>query len=94
MTFTRKTLLYIAATAEDIRAGGNKYAQGLPSPCRSVCEMDAACGLCRGCLRTLDEIGAWGNADEAYKRHVWQAIAERAAPRLEACADDVFGPTA
>lgn len=84
MTFDRKALFYIAATAEDIRAGGNKYAQGLPSPCMSVCEMDDACGLCRGCLRTLDEISVWGHADEAAKRQIWQAIGERAAPRLAA----------
>ena len=31
----------------------------VPSPCISVCRMDAASGLCEGCLRTLDEIAAW-----------------------------------
>ena len=91
MTFDQKAILFIAATADDIRVGGKKYTQGLPSPCMSVCEMDDASGLCRGCLRTLDEITAWGNADDAFKRQVWQAIAERVAPRLAACADDVFG---
>ena len=28
----------------------------LPSPCVSVCAMELSKGLCRGCLRTLDEI--------------------------------------
>jgi len=91
VTFDQKAILFIAATADDIRAGGKKYTQGLPSPCMSVCEMDDASGLCRGCLRTLDEITAWGNADDAFKRQVWQAIAERVTPRLQACANDVFG---
>ena len=29
------------------------------SPCVNVCEMGDD-GLCEGCLRTLDEIAAWG----------------------------------
>jgi predicted Fe-S protein YdhL (DUF1289 family) len=50
----------------------------VPSPCISLCRMDEARGLCQGCLRSIDEIIAWGRADEAYKRGVWLAIAERA----------------
>jgi uncharacterized protein len=34
----------------------------VPSPCINVCEMDQKSGLCRGCLRTIDEIVAWGSA--------------------------------
>lgn len=30
------------------------------SPCRKVCVMHPESGLCVGCLRTLDEIAAWG----------------------------------
>ena len=33
------------------------------SPCISVCQLDEASGLCRGCWRTRDEIAAWGQAD-------------------------------
>ena len=51
------------------------------SPCISVCRMDAAAGLCVGCLRTLDEIAAWGVLDDAARRRVWQAIAARRAHR-------------
>lgn len=29
------------------------------SPCVSVCEMDTERGLCKGCLRTAEEIGTW-----------------------------------
>lgn len=49
----------------------------VPSPCINVCEMEAATGLCRGCMRTLDEIVAWGTAPEEYKRAVWELIRER-----------------
>jgi predicted Fe-S protein YdhL (DUF1289 family) len=30
-------------------------------------------------LRTLDEIGRWGNADDANRRSIWQAIEARVA---------------
>lgn len=53
-------------------------AKPVPSPCISVCRMDAASGLCEGCFRTLDEIAAWGLAPEAQRRAIWQVIAERA----------------
>jgi len=51
----------------------------VPSPCINVCEMDAATGLCRGCLRTIDEIVAWGAAGDDYKRAVWNEIRRREA---------------
>jgi predicted Fe-S protein YdhL (DUF1289 family) len=51
----------------------------VPSPCVSLCEMAPDTGLCRGCLRTIDEIVAWGSADDAYKRAVWQEIHRRVA---------------
>lgn len=47
------------------------------SPCISVCRMDDATGLCVGCLRTLDEIAAWGALDDATRRMVLRAIGER-----------------
>ena len=53
----------------------------VPSPCISLCEMapdtPSAKGLCRGCLRTLDEIVAWGTATDGYKRAVWAEIRRR-----------------
>jgi len=49
------------------------------SPCISVCRMDAATGLCVGCLRTLDEIAAWSVLDDDARRDVWTAIAQRRA---------------
>lgn len=58
----------------------------VPSPCTSVCRMDAtlgsaaerlAGGLCAGCLRTIDEIVAWGGADADRKRAILAAIDAR-----------------
>jgi predicted Fe-S protein YdhL (DUF1289 family) len=53
----------------------------VPSPCTSVCKIDEATGLCAGCLRTLDEIAAWSVLDNAQRRAVWAAIADRRAAR-------------
>ena len=49
----------------------------VPSPCVSLCQIDADSGLCRGCLRTLDEIVAWGGADDAAKLAIWHQIHRR-----------------
>lgn len=55
-----------------------KPAQGLvPSPCINVCQMDQATGLCQGCMRTINEIVAWGSASDEYKRAVLELIRER-----------------
>lgn len=47
------------------------------SPCISVCRIDAASGLCIGCLRTLDEIAAWGMMDDDGRRAVWALLRVR-----------------
>ena len=51
----------------------------VPSPCTSVCTMDAMTGLCAGCFRTLDEIAVWSVLDNDEKRAVWQSLADRRA---------------
>lgn len=48
----------------------------VPSPCIGVCTLDE-CDICVGCLRSIDEICAWGSAGDDEKR----AILERAAAR-------------
>jgi predicted Fe-S protein YdhL (DUF1289 family) len=53
-------------------------AQDLPSPCISVCRMEVTTGVCKGCLRTLEEIAAWSTLDDAGKRTVWARIEARA----------------
>jgi len=47
------------------------------SPCINVCRMDAATGWCEGCLRTIDEIAGWASMDDARRRAVRQALAQR-----------------
>lgn len=49
----------------------------LPSPCTKDCTIDPATGLCRGCLRTIQEIVRWGGADEAEQARTLAAVAER-----------------
>ena len=57
---------------------------GVASPCVNVCRMDTASGLCEGCLRTIDEIAAWGSMDDAAKRQVWQRLEQRRAAHPQA----------
>lgn len=52
-------------------------APGVPSPCISICQMDVASGLCKGCYRTLDEIRLWSQSGDAAKLLVWQQIEAR-----------------
>ena len=49
----------------------------VPSPCISLCEMVPQTGLCRGCMRTIDEIIGWSKASDDDKRIVWAAIRQR-----------------
>ena len=49
----------------------------VPSPCVSLCKMDAERLYCMGCLRTIDEIINWSEADDDYKRGVWTEIRRR-----------------
>ena len=56
----------------------------VPSPCQSICSMDARKGLCQGCLRTLSEIAQWSQASPEVKRQIWLNIQSR----LESCASD------
>ena len=51
--------------------------RNVPSPCVSVCCIDETRGLCTGCLRSRDEIAAWSQASDDYKRGVWRVIEAR-----------------
>lgn len=55
-----------------------KQSSRLPSPCISVCTMELSSGLCKGCLRTLDEIASWSTLDDEGKRIIWARIETRA----------------
>ena len=49
----------------------------ISSPCSKVCTIDPRTGLCRGCGRTLAEIGQWGSMSETERRRVMSELAER-----------------
>lgn len=55
----------------------------VPSPCVSICRMDADRVFCIGCLRTISEIAEWSGADAASKRSVWHAIELRASAHAD-----------
>jgi predicted Fe-S protein YdhL (DUF1289 family) len=53
----------------------------LESPCIGVCTIAPASGLCRGCLRTIDEIARWRDMDKPERARVLAACdARRAGP--------------
>jgi uncharacterized protein len=51
----------------------------VPSPCISVCVLDAGGTYCTGCQRTLDEIAGWVDFSPAEKRAVVAALPARRA---------------
>jgi predicted Fe-S protein YdhL (DUF1289 family) len=70
---------------EQARVGDSRSQGGdVASPCIDVCRMDRRTGLCEGCLRTIDEIAAWGALTESMKREVLANIAARRAAPSEA----------
>jgi hypothetical protein len=47
------------------------------SPCIDVCEMDEKLGLCKGCLRTIEEIASWSTMSDDGKRKVLTQLLAR-----------------
>ncbi|MBL8645579.1 MAG: DUF1289 domain-containing protein [Rhodospirillaceae bacterium] len=77
----------VAATPEE---APEEY---VASPCISVCSVDPVTKMCIGCLRTLQEIGAWRSMTPDEKRACVAATEERALsiPRRSA-GGQVFAP--
>ena len=50
----------------------------VPSPCVSVCCLNAERTYCEGCFRTLDDIRIWAQADNAQRRRIWREALARA----------------
>ena len=48
-----------------------------PSPCRSLCQMDPVTKLCRGCLRTIEEITLWSQLSDTERTTVLHNIERR-----------------
>jgi predicted Fe-S protein YdhL (DUF1289 family) len=47
------------------------------SPCTGTCTLDPVSSLCRGCLRTIDEIMVWPGATSEHKQTILGAVAQR-----------------
>ncbi|RYX93162.1 MAG: DUF1289 domain-containing protein [Comamonadaceae bacterium] len=49
----------------------------VPSPCISVCRINADSGMCEGCFRTLGEITVWARSAPDERRAMWRTIEAR-----------------
>ena len=49
------------------------------SPCLGICLMDPRTRMCRGCLRTIDEIAGWYAASPSEKHRIIERLAVRRA---------------
>lgn len=71
----------LAARTKVVRASGAfaaDFADVVPSPCVSICKMNADRSLCLGCYRSIDEIRAWSKSDNAGRLQIWQQLLARA----------------
>lgn len=73
MTLETDTLQSLAARAAAVA----DMTDDIPSPCISVCRMDAQRQYCEGCLRSIDEIRVWSSSGAAQKKMIWAQIAQR-----------------
>ncbi len=49
----------------------------MESPCVKICTYDPGTGLCLGCGRTLEEIGAWFSMSDDERRAVMEKLTAR-----------------
>ena len=47
------------------------------SPCLGICLMDPRTRMCRGCLRTIEEIAGWYSASVPEKRAILACLEAR-----------------
>lgn len=47
------------------------------TPCINICQIDHITGLCVGCGRTRNEIGAWGGMSEPQRQELMKEFPER-----------------
>lgn len=47
------------------------------SPCIAVCVIDSESGFCKGCFRTMEEIGRWMLVDNDGRREIVEASEAR-----------------
>lgn len=48
------------------------------SPCINICVIEPASRLCKGCLRSIDEISRWASMSELERRRIMQELGRRA----------------
>lgn len=53
------------------------FGEEVPSPCVEICHLDFTKEVCRGCLRTLDEIGVWSISNNDERRRILANVEER-----------------
>ena len=58
-------------------------AASVPSPCIGLCILDPETGFCKGCIRTIEEIGAWIGLDDEQRRDVLRRVGERRRGKLD-----------
>ena len=58
--------------------------QPITSPCINVCQMNPTTGWCVGCLRSIDEITAWGRLNESQRLVIWADLPRRRTGSLKA----------
>ena len=49
----------------------------IKSPCKRLCAVDGRLGFCRGCGRTLKEIGGWSKYSHAERDVIMDELAGR-----------------
>lgn len=49
----------------------------IPSPCVGVCAVNPVSGHCVGCLRSIEEIGAWPRASNEERLAILNELKER-----------------
>lgn len=52
-------------------------ASAIETPCIKVCVIDAADGLCTGCLRSRDEIAMWSSISRSERRRIMAELPTR-----------------
>ena len=55
----------------------NQGLTALPSPCISVCQLDAVSGQCLGCYRTSAEIAAWRSMSIEAQGELLESLRQR-----------------
>ncbi|MBV8792529.1 MAG: DUF1289 domain-containing protein [Pseudolabrys sp.] len=51
----------------------------IETPCVKICVLDTAAGICRGCGRTLNEIGRWAALSAEERRVITAQLPARLA---------------